>query len=156
MNRRCQEPGTPAYVPPSGPPSGPGPEPAIFAAMGRDNIFRLCEAFYRELEHSAIRPMFPDDMPAASRRLAAFLVGATGGPPLYRELHGEPRMRARHLPFAIDEKARRTWLDCFSRVLEDAPARYGFPAEHLPGFKRWLEEFSAWMVNKAPPSGSAA
>jgi hemoglobin len=116
--------------------------------MGEANMFRLCEAFYAEIAQSPIRPMFSEDLPAASKKLAAFLVGVCGGPPLYRQRYGEPMMRARHLPFAIDEAARRTWLDCFAKVLDRAEQDLGFPAEHLPGFRRWLEEFSAWMVNR--------
>lgn len=60
-------------------------------------------------------------------------------------------MRARHMPFPIDEPARQEWLRCFHRVLDDAPARFGFPAQHLPGFRAFLDGFSGWMVNTAPP-----
>ncbi len=136
------------YVPPQGPPRGDGPSPAIYECMGEANIFALCAAFYAELEKSAIRFMFSDDMPVASRRLAAFLVGVLGGPPLYRRQYGEPQMRRRHLAFPIDEYARRVWLDTFKRVLNEAPDKYAFPPEHLPGFIAYLEEFSAWMVNR--------
>ena len=141
---------TPPYVPPSGPPQGPGPNPEIYARMGEANIFRLCADFYAELERSPIRPLFSDDMKAASEKLAAFLVGVCGGPPLFRQRYGEPMMRARHLAFAIDEAARRTWLDCFRKVLQPAPEKYGFPPEHLPGFLAFLDAFSAWMVNRRP------
>ena len=116
--------------------------------MGEAAMFSLCEAFYRALEKSEIRPMFPENMPEASRKLAAFLIQLCGGAPLY----GPPRMRARHLPFAIDESARRVWLETFKSILRDAPATHGFPAEHLPGFVRFLEEFSAWMVNRKAAS----
>lgn len=136
------------YIPPGGPPQGPGPSRAIYAAMGGENIFRMCRDFYDEIGRSPIRPLFAEDLPKASEKLAAFLVGITGGPPLYHERYGNPMMRARHLAFPIDESARRTWLECFFKTLEDADRKYAFPAEHLPGFKRWLEEFSAWMVNR--------
>lgn len=111
-------------------------------------MFRMCEDFYAELETSSIRPLFSADMRAASHRLAAFLVGVCGGPPLYRQRHGESMMRARHLPFEIDAEARRVWLACFKRVLATAGEQYGFPQEHLPGFIAFLENFSAWMVNR--------
>jgi hemoglobin len=135
------------YTPPEGPPQE-APSREIFARMGQENIFRMCADFYAALEKSEIRPLFPADMAQASQKLAAFLTGLLGGPPLYHERHGPPRMRARHLPFAIDEKARGIWLECFREILKNAPARYGFPAEHLPGFIRFLESFSAWMVNR--------
>jgi hemoglobin len=118
--------------------------------MGQAAIFRMAEDFYVELEKSPIRDLFPDDMVAAAHRNAAFLVGVLGGPPLYRELYGSPQMRARHLSISIDRAARDVWLSCFLKVLEGAEVQYGFPPEHLPGFRQWLAEFSMWMVNRAP------
>lgn len=138
----------PAHVPPGGPPRGPGPSREIYARMGEENIFRMCADFYEEIGRSPIRPMFADDLPAASKVIAAFFVGLLGGPPLFHERYGEPMLRARHLAFAIDEPARQAWLSCFKTVLADAPRKYAFPEEHLPGFIRFLDEFSAWMVNR--------
>jgi hemoglobin len=140
----------PVYVPPGGPPRVSPPSPEIYAAMGEANIFAMMRDFYRELEGSPLRAMFPQDMQVASERSAAFFVGLLGGPPLYQQRYGPPMMRARHLPFLIDEAARQEWLACFDRVLAHAPERYAFPAEHLPGFRAFLEGFSSWMVNTAP------
>lgn len=137
------------YVPPGGPSRVNPPDPAIYAAMGADAIEQMLEDFYVELEHSWLRPMFPHDMVAASRKSAAFFIGLLGGPPLYQQRYGNPAMRARHMPFPIDEAARQEWLRCFNVVLADAPARYNFPAEHLPGFRAFLDGFSRWMVNTA-------
>ncbi|MBD3418489.1 MAG: bacitracin resistance protein BacA [Chitinivibrionales bacterium] len=95
------------YTPASGPPQGVAPSREIYAAMGADNIYAMCADFYTELERSAIRPLFPADMPAASRKTAEFLMGIIGGPPIYAQKYGPPRMRARHLKFAIDEPARQ-------------------------------------------------
>lgn len=139
------------YVPPGGPPRVAPPNPEIYAAMGEEMIFAMLRDFYRELEKSSIRAMFPKNMEKASEKSAAFFVGLLGGPPLYHQRYGNPMMRARHMPFVIDETARLEWLRCFSLVLEDAPARYNFPAEHLMGFWAFLEGFSSWMVNTAPP-----
>lgn len=134
------------YVPPEGPPNKI-PSKQIYDRMGEANIFAMLEDFYRELEKSTVRSMFPEDMVEASRKSAAFFVGLLGGPPLYQERYGNPMMRARHLPFRIDEVARQTWLGCFKRTLDGAELKYNFPAEHLAGFIDFLEGFSAWMVN---------
>lgn len=136
----------PVHTPAGGPPSE-GPSREIYAALGADNLFRMCADFYVELERSPIRPMFPEDMPAASRKLAMFLSGLTGGPALYMENYGPPMMRKRHLPFLITPRERDAWLSAFLKVLEQAPENYGFPAEHLPAFIRFLEGFADWMVN---------
>jgi hemoglobin len=138
------------YVPVGGPPRVTPPNPEIYAIMGEEMVFAMIRDFYKELEKSSIRHLFPQDMAAASEKSAAFFVGLVGGPPLYQQRYGNPMMRARHLPFVIDEAARQEWLRCFALVLEDAPAVYNFPAQHLLGFWAFLEGFSSWMVNSAP------
>ncbi len=138
---------TEVYTPPEGPPQGVAPSREIHGLMGNDNIFAMIRDLYRELETSSIRGMFPPDMEAASKRSAAFFVQLLGGPPLYNTQYGQPAMRARHMTFSIDESARKVWLGCFRTVLEH-PERYDFPEEHLEGFRRFLEHFSRWMVNR--------
>ena len=116
--------------------------------MGEANIFKMISDFYKELEKSQIRNLFPEDMEEASKKSAMFFVTVLGGPPLYFQKFGPPRMRARHLPFEIDEQARQVWLACFERVLEDADKKYNFPMQYMISFKDFLQNFSAWMVNK--------
>ena len=137
------------YTPPGGPPQGPSPSREIYPIMGEGNIFRMMSDFYGELEKSTLRHLFPDDMEEASKKSAAFFVTLMGGPPLYFEKYGPPRMRARHLPFEIDDEARQVWLACFEKTLSGAHEKYDFPPQHLEGFREFLESFSAWMVNKA-------
>ncbi len=136
------------YVPPEGPPQGPGPSPEIYPLMGEENIFKMLSDFYQELGQSSIRPLFPPDLEEASRKSAKFFVQVLGGPPLYVIDLGPPRMRARHMPFKIDEQARQVWLWCFEKTLEGADQKYQFPLQHMAGFKEFLRGFSAWMVNK--------
>ncbi len=137
------------YTPPGGPPQGPGPSHEIYGLMGEANIFKMILDLYKELEKSEIRHLFPPNMEEASKKSAAFFVTLLGGPPLYFEKFGPPRMRARHIPFEIDEKSRQVWLGCFDTVLEGADVKYQFPMQHMEGFKTFLKNFSAWMVNKA-------
>lgn len=134
------------YVPPGGPPQR-RPNPAIYAVMGEENIFKMIEDFYLVLEKSSIRHMFPEDMVEASKKTASFFVFLLGGPPLYHQRHGPPMMRQRHMPFVIDEAARQVWLKCFRVVLDNADVKYHFPQEHMMDFTDFLEDFSAWMVN---------
>ncbi len=143
---------SPIYTPPSGPPQVDRPSEEIFPALGQKGVFELLATLYEHLEQSPVRPMFPEDMHTASERSAAFFVQLLGGPPLFNQHYGPPRMRQRHLPFEIDAAAREIWLACFDKALEDAPQRIGFPEQHIPGFRRFLEAFSEWMVNHKPAS----
>lgn len=140
------------YTPPAGPPQGPPPDPAIFAALGVEGMTRMLQDFYLQLGASPIAHLFPRDeagLLAAGAKSALFFVTVCGGPPLFAQQHGPPRMRARHMPFAIDEAARGHWLACWEPVLAEAGAKYGFPMEHMDGFRGFLTGFSAWMVNRA-------
>jgi len=140
----------PVFTPPGGPPRSPRPAPEILAAIGEKGVFQMLSDLYKRLDTSDARHLFPDDMQTASERSAAFFVQLLGGRPLFSMTYGPPQMRARHIPFEIDEAARQTWLACFSAVLDDAEANYGFPPEHLDGFRAFLQSFSSWMVNVAP------
>jgi len=138
------------YIPPGGPPQATPLSKKIYGHMGEANIFMMLADFYQELEQSSIRHMFPRDMQKASEKSAAFFVGLLGGPPLYHMRYGNPMMRARHMPFPIDETARQEWLSCFNRVLDRSVADYDFPEEHLSQFREFLKGFSGWMVNTKP------
>lgn len=139
------------YTPNMNPGSIPGPSREVFAKMGRENIYKMLEDFYVELGKSEIANLFPPNLLESSKRSAAFFGQLLGGPPEYNELYGNPRMRARHLPFRITVSARNEWLRCFERVLEDGATKYAFPSEHLEGFKAFLHGFSMWMVNTDEP-----
>jgi hemoglobin len=137
------------FVPNMNPGEISGPSREIYAQMGQDNIYRMIEAFYREIGSSSIRAMFPQDLLRSSRKSAAFFAQLLGGPQGYTEHFGPPRMRARHMPFRITHQAREEWLACFERVLARAVADFAFPEQHLADFRRYLHAFSLWMVNTA-------
>lgn len=125
------------------------PSKAIFAQMGEENVRQMLRDFYQLLGDSEIQAMFPKDLERASQKSADFFIGLLGGPALYHQKHGNPMMRARHMPFTITARARQVWLDCFEAVLADAEEKYDFPTADLPGFLEFLRGFSMWMVNSA-------
>jgi len=140
----------PVYTPAGGPPQGGRPPVQVLEALGVEGVFELLEAFYVELGQSSVAHLFPEGEAAlrtASKRSAAFFVQLLGGPPMFSQAFGPPRMRARHLPFEIDAAAREEWLACFFRVLDTAGERWDFPEDCQAPFRAFLTGFSAWMVN---------
>ena len=85
-------------------------------AQGVENIRKLVETFYdvmdSELKAKTIRGMHPSDLTGSREKLFMFLTGWTGGPQLYIERYGHPKLRLRHMPFAVDESARDQWMYC--------------------------------------------
>lgn len=94
----------------------------IYAAIGEAGFERLVAAFYRQVPHDdVLGPMYPPhDLVGAEERLREFLVGRFGGPMRYVEKRGHPRLRMRHAPYAIDERARDHWLALMGKALDEA------------------------------------
>lgn len=96
---------------------------------GEAAVRRLVERFYELMdqlpEARAIRAMHPEDLGPAKEKLFLFLSGWLGGPPLYTEQYGPPRLRQKHLPFSVDAAARDAWMACMNRALEEQVADTG-------------------------------
>ncbi len=94
-------------------------ETSLYDQLGGDEFFvRLVDAFYLEVESSEIlRPMYPDELADSKRHLVLFLVQYWGGPTLYMQERGHPRLRMRHAPFHITKRARDAWLEAMNAAL---------------------------------------
>lgn len=91
------------------------------AVGGGAGVRALVNRFYDlmdlEPEFETLRRLHPADLSNSRERLYLFLSGWLGGPPLYIQKHGHPRLRARHLPFSIGEAERDQWMNCMRRAL---------------------------------------
>jgi len=87
---------------------------------GEDMIKRLVEAFYNGVAKDPnLSPIFPDDLTETARKQTQFLTQFLGGPPLYTDEHGHPRLRARHMPFEITPKRASAWLACMTEAMDE-------------------------------------
>src|SRR6186713_706657 len=91
-----------------------------YELMGGDTAVRqLVDRFYDIMDSSpeaaVVRALHPESLTGSREKLYLFLLGWTGGPQTYIERYGHPRLRMRHLPFVIGEKARDEWLWCMTR-----------------------------------------
>ena len=87
-----------------------------------ENIRQLVETFYDVMDSDSsarpIRAMHPQDLTSSREKLFMFLTGWTGGPQLYIERYGHPRLRQRHMPFAIGESERDQWMQCMIKAMQ--------------------------------------
>ncbi|MFK7884253.1 MAG: hypothetical protein AB8F26_08760 [Phycisphaerales bacterium] len=144
------------WTPPGGPPQTDRIPPAVYETMGEENVFAFTRAFYKRLAESEIAHLFPKgerNLMLAADKSAALNVFLFGGPHMYQQRHGPPRLRMRHMPFVIDEAGRMEWMRCFRETLQEATASFGMPAEHIPAVAMFYDGFSRWMVNKGPDAG---
>tara|TARA_R110002073_G_scaffold275332_1_gene438889 strand:+ start:58682 stop:59152 length:471 start_codon:yes stop_codon:yes gene_type:complete len=140
----------PIYTPAGGPPQTDRIPPAVYQAMGEQNIIAFIRAFYTRLGESSIADMFPKsekNLMRAADKSADMFTFLFGGPHLYQQRHGQPMMRARHIPFVINEQSRQEWLRCYRETLDEAAEKYAMPAEHIDAVWQFVTEFSKWMVN---------
>jgi len=69
----------------------------------------------------SIRALHARNLKVSREKLTMYLTGWTGGPPLYEQAYGHPRLRMRHLPFPIASRERDEWLWCMDRALDGQP-----------------------------------
>jgi hemoglobin len=122
---------------------------SAFDLIGGDAKLReLVDRFYDlmelEPEFAGIRAMHPTPTDSSRDKLYWFLSGWTGGPSLYIERFGHPRLRARHLPFAIGIAERDQWLRCMEMAMEEVE----LPPPLRDALKGAFFQTADWMRNK--------
>jgi hemoglobin len=115
---------------------------------GEAGIRRLVDRFYNLMdtapEAATIRALHAASLKASREKLRLFLTGWTGGPPLYVEQRGHPRLRMRHLPFPIGARERDEWLWCMDQAL----AEHDMPSEVRTHLRERLHALADHMRNR--------
>ena len=126
-------------------------EGLVYARIGEDGFARLVRAFYAQVPGDDILgPMYPSaDLTGAEDRLRDFLVGRFGGPPRYMERRGHPRLRMRHMPFAVDMAARNRWVELMDNAIVEA----ALPEEAVAVLQPFFHHMASFMINRGPVSG---
>ena len=119
----------------------------VYGLVGEDGFARLVAAFYRRVpQDDILGPMYPKhDLHGAEQRLKEFLIFRFGGPPRYLEQRGHPRLRMRHAPFVIDQKARDRWMQLMTAALDETQ----LPAPADAVLREFLGSFATFMMNRA-------
>lgn len=120
----------------------------IYGIIGEEGIASLVAAFYRQVHtDDVLRPLYPEeDLTGAERRLRDFLVFRFGGPQRYIAERGHPRLRMRHAPFAIDQRARDRWVT----LMDNALQQVAFAAEVTKALRTFFHEVATFLINRPP------
>lgn len=97
---------------------------SIYELLGGEAAVRkITKRFYEVMETmpeaQGIRKMHPQNIQISEEKLFLFLSGWLGGPQLFVEKYGHPRLRARHMPFAIGKSERDQWMLCMVQTFDD-------------------------------------
>jgi hemoglobin len=100
-------------------------ELSLYEMIGGETGLRsLVNRFYDVMDASPeaarIRSFHAKSLNQSREKLFMFLSGWSGGPPLYIERFGHPRLRMRHMPFSIGAVERDQWLWCMNRALDES------------------------------------
>jgi hemoglobin len=96
------------------------------ALGGAPAVRRLVDRFYQLMdelpEAYTVRRMHPESLAGSADSLFDFLSGWFGGPPLYSQKKGHPRLRMRHRAYAIGTIERDEWMLCMTQALSEQVA----------------------------------
>jgi hemoglobin len=121
----------------------------IYDIIGPDGIARITTAFYQRVStDEVLRPLYPEaDLHEAEIRLRDFLLFRLGGPQHYIAQRGHPRLRLRHAPFAIDQRARDRWVALMEQALVEA----ALPAPVATTLQAFFQDVATFLINRPTP-----
>ena len=126
-----------------------------YEILGEDGIRELVNAFYdimdRLPEAASLRAMHAEDLTPMKEKLAEYLIGWMGGPPLYAQKYGGVCMTTPHEPYHIGPEERDQWLLCMNRALEET----GASDELVEMLKIPLFRIADAVRNREGPSSAA-
>jgi hemoglobin len=103
--------------------SSPAPATPFIQLGGEAAVRALVDRFYdlMDLEpaYARLRSLHPGTLDGSRDKLFWFLCGWLGGPDHFVQRFGHPRLRARHLPFAIGIAERNQWLACMQQAMQE-------------------------------------
>jgi hemoglobin len=121
------------------------------AARVRALVDRFYDLMDLEPEYADLRRVHGNDLTHARDKLYWFLSGWLGGPDLYSERFGHPRLRARHLPFSIGVRERDQWLACMNQAMMEEGVDEDLRVRLVQAYFKTAD----WMRNRAEPGSRA-
>jgi hemoglobin len=124
-------------------------ETSFYDAVGGEETFRrLVHLFYQGVAGDPdLRRVYPaKDLGPAEEHLRLFLMQYWGGPATYSEQRGHPRLRMRHVRFAIGETERDAWLRHMRAALDEI----GLDSGHDAQLWEYLVMAAHSLVNTEP------
>jgi hemoglobin len=124
-------------------------ENSLYELLGGENGVRsLVNRFYDIMdsapEAEKIRAFHAKSLKQSREKLFMFLSGWSGGPQLYVEKYGHPRLRMRHMPFPIGSDERDQWLWCMNKALDES----GLDLRAVEFLKTRFSEVADFMRNQ--------
>lgn len=117
----------------------------VYEKLGGDETFRrLVDEFYDRIEaDEELRSIFPEDLEPGKEAQFLFLTQYWGGPARYSAERGHPRLRMRHSPYDINQKARDRWVEHMVAAMDEI----GIPEPVYSEMVAYFERGATFMIN---------
>jgi hemoglobin len=120
-------------------------EENLYDKIGAENLQLLVDNFYNLVfSDPLLQPLFQTDKELIKKKQYMFLTQFLGGPDIYSQEYGHPRLRARHMPHTITEEHAIAWLKCMDEAVQNLPIEDSLKKELFDRFPRT----AFFMVNK--------
>lgn len=127
----------------------PNFERTPYAILGGEAVVRrLVDMFYDQMDEDpdyfVIRKLHPQSLTGSREKFFMFLSGWLGGPQLYTDQFGHPRLRMRHMPYPIGSIERDQWMACMASAMGAVGMEAEMKARLIGSFANTAD----WMRNK--------
>lgn len=112
---------------------------------GHETFVRLVRAFYEGVARDeALRALYPEeDLGPAEVRLRMFLEQYFGGPGTYSQQRGHPRLRMRHVNYAVTPDMRDRWMKHMLAAMDTLD----LPESHDTAMRDYFQRAADMMIN---------
>ena len=114
---------------------------------GEKSISSLVERFYFYMdtlsEAKELRAIHAPDLSLTKEKLFKVVSDWLGGPDLFQQEYGHPRLRQRHFPFKVNQQVRDQWMLCMNKALYEL----AMPDELRKNIKQALDDLATHMIN---------
>ncbi len=116
-----------------------------FELIGEDNLWQLIADFYEGIKtDELLLPMYPNALEPAQERLFLFMMQYLGGPGIYSEQRGHPRLRMRHVRFPINKEARDAWIQNMTAAIE----KNAMPEQGKEFLLKYFGDTATFLMNR--------
>ena len=127
-----------------------------YQILGQEGIRELTNTFYDVMDTlsaaRSLRAMHAKDLSPMKEKLAEYLTGWMGGPPLYADKYGTVCMTSPHEHYHIGPEERDQWLLCMDKALEET----GASEELILMLKEPMFRIADAIRNREGPAASAS
>ena len=118
---------------------------------GGQAVAHVIDRLYDHIEADPeVRAVFPKDMAVGRAKQKLFFAQWLGGEPLYTKQYGSPRLRQRHMAFAINSRRAERWLQHMSTAMRDCGVDRGAANEIIEALRPLAWHF----VNQPAPTSA--